>query len=138
LKSNGLDRVAVENDNGELDGFLYLRHLTRKFVSQNYQLSSPIAKIVFKQIRKVTNETVLGLVSRILETDEFVAVVDNANKCIAVISHLDLLDFAAQGSNSVLNDSLSTASKLENISNGTQKMSIHSNGCTANGNAKEN
>lgn len=121
-----------------MDGFLYLRHLTRKFVSQNYQLSSPIAKVVYKQIRKVTNETVLGLVSRILEMDEFVAVVNNANKCIGVISHLDLLNFAAQGSNSVLNDSLSTASKLENISNGTKKVSIHSNGCTANGNAKEN
>lgn len=104
-------------------------------MSQNYQLSSPIAKVVFKQFRKVENNTVLGLASRILEMDEFVAVVDDANKCIGVISHLDLLNFAAQGPNSVGNENSNAASKLENISNGTNKISIHSNGCTANGNS---
>lgn len=82
-------------ENRELQGFLALKHLTKKIVSQNHQFGSSIEKAVFKQFQRVKNDTILGLVARILETDEFVAVVDDANRCIGVITHLDLLSFAA-------------------------------------------
>lgn len=82
-------------ENRELEGFLALKHLTKKIVSQNHQFNSGIEKAVFKQFRRVSSDTILGLVARILEIDEFVAVVDDADRCIGVITHLDLLTFAA-------------------------------------------
>lgn len=81
----------------ELEGVLALKHLTTKVVSQNLQLDQPIEKALFKQFHKVTSDTVLGFVARILETDEFVAVVDSQYHCTAIITHLDLLHFISQG-----------------------------------------
>lgn len=78
-------------------GFLALKHLTKKIVSQNYPLSDSIEKAIFKQFQRVKNDTVLGLVARILEVDEFVAVVDDANRCVGSITHSDLLQFIAKG-----------------------------------------
>lgn len=72
-------------------------------VSQNYQISDSIEKAVFKQFRREKNETSLGLISRILETDDFVAIVDDNDKCIGVITPLDLLTFVSNGSNSLKN-----------------------------------
>lgn len=78
-------------------GFLSLKHLTKKVVSQNYKLTDPIDGAIFKQFRRVTENTILGLVSRILEVDEFVAVI-NATGCpIGVITHMQLLDFISSG-----------------------------------------
>ncbi|XP_055298225.1 cystathionine beta-synthase [Sitodiplosis mosellana] len=98
LKSNGLDRAPVVNSEGKLEGFLALKHLTKKVVSQNYQLANPIDKALFKQFRRVAKDTVLGLVSRILETDEFAAVVDEADRPIGVVTHLDWLNFITDDS----------------------------------------
>lgn len=72
-------------------------------VSQNYRLTDSIEKALFKQFRREKLDTSLGLVSRILETDEFVAVVDDADHCIGVITHLDLLTFVSNGPSSLKN-----------------------------------
>lgn len=76
-------------------GILSLKHLTNKVVSQNYQLNIAIGKAAFTKFRRVKKDTILGLVSRILEIDEFVAIMDEADRCIGIISHLDLLHFVA-------------------------------------------
>lgn len=75
-----------------------MKHLTKKVVSQNYQLSDPITKVIFKQFQRVNKNTILGLVSRILETDDFVAFVDEANHPVGVITHIQLLNFVANNS----------------------------------------
>lgn len=67
--------------------------MTKKVVSQNYQLAEPIDKALFKQFRRVSKDAVLGLVSRILETDEFLVVVDEADRPISTVTHLDWLNF---------------------------------------------
>lgn len=64
-------------------------------MSQDHQFDSGIGKAIFKQFRRVKSDSILGLVARILETDEFVAVVNDDNQCVGVISHLDLLSFAS-------------------------------------------
>ena len=87
----------------ELVGFLSLKHLTKKVVSQNYSLADPINKAIFKQFQRVTEQTILGLVSRILEIDEFVAVVNATGQPIGVITHMQLLDFISNGTKSVKN-----------------------------------
>lgn len=81
-------------------GFLSLKHLTKKVVSQNYQLTEPIDKIIFKLFQRVTEDTILGLVSRILEIDEFVAVVNGMGRSIGVITHMQLLEFISSATKS--------------------------------------
>lgn len=88
-------------NSSELVGFVSLKHLTKKVVSQNYNLNDPIDKAIFKQFRRVTEHTILGLVSRILETDEFVAVVNASGRSIGVITHMHLLEFISNGKKTV-------------------------------------
>lgn len=77
-----------------------MKHLTKKVVSQNFNINDAVEKVVFKQFHKVKNNDKLGLVARILETDEFVAVVDASDHCIGSITHFDLLRFISKGSKS--------------------------------------
>lgn len=86
-----------------MEGVLALKHLTTKVVSQNFQLDQPVEKALYKQFHKVTSDTDLGFVSRILETDEFIAVVDSQFHCTAIITHRDLLHFISKGPNSLKN-----------------------------------
>lgn len=81
--------------------------MTKKVVSQNYQLDDPIEDVVLKKFQRVTKNNVLGLVSRILEIEEFVAVVDEL-ELVGVITHIQLLNFIASSS----------------ISNKTEKLKI--------------
>lgn len=110
----------------KLEGFLALKHLTKKIVSQNYQLNDPIEKALFKQFRRVTQDAVLGLVSRILETDEFVVVVDEADRPISIVTHFDWLNFVAHDSKAASTVG-TTVSKA--VSNGI----VSTNGVQANG-----
>lgn len=72
-----------------------LKYLTKKIVSQNYQLNDSIEKIISNKFYRVTKETNLGLVSRILEIEEFIAVIDETDHPIGVITHIQLLNFIA-------------------------------------------
>lgn len=100
-----------------------MKHLTKKVVSQNYKLADPINKALFKQFQRITKSDSLGLVSRILETDEFVAVVNEANECVSVITHLDLLSFA---------------SKNGKAANGIEKAVLNGNGVHKESNGHSN
>lgn len=76
-----------------------LKHLTKKVVKQNYQVDEPVENVVFKKFERVTRNTVLGLVSRILEIEEFVAVIDeDSARLTGVITHIQLLNFVASAS----------------------------------------
>lgn len=75
------------------EGFLYLKYLTKKIVSQNFKLSDSIESAIFKKFYRVTKTDVLGLVSRILEIEDFVAVVDESDRLIGTITHIELLNF---------------------------------------------
>lgn len=100
LKSNNLQYAPIADANdGTLAGFLSLKDLTKRIVSQNCSTGQSIKQVIFKQFHSVEEESSLGFVARILETDEFVAVVDYANHCIGVITHLNLLNFIALNNN---------------------------------------
>lgn len=102
FKSDGLQHVPIVNEDGTLDGFLNLKDLTKKVVSQNLKLHESIRKAIFKAFRSVTETSTLGLVARILEIDEFVAVLDNANHCTGVITQFNLLNFIAANNKKVI------------------------------------
>lgn len=75
------------------EGILYLKHLTKKIVSQNYRLNEFIEKVIFRKFYRVTQGTHLSLVSRILEIEEFVVVVNEMDRPIGIITHIQLLNF---------------------------------------------
>lgn len=85
----------------KLVGVLTLKHLTKKVVTHNFCLSNPvqnaIEKVILRQFQTAKKDTQLGWAARILEKDEFVAVVDSSDHCIGFITHLDLLSFIAEG-----------------------------------------
>lgn len=114
----------------KLEGFLALKHLTKKVVSQNFKLTDPIDKALFKQFRRVTRDTVLGLVSRILEIDEFVAVVDDADRPVGIVTHLDWLTFVAD-------DSKAANTFGPAVSKTTSNGSVTGNGVQANGHSND-
>lgn len=114
MKTNHLEQVNIVGDGGALKGVLTLAHLTKKVVSMNLQLSSPVETAIFKQFRKVNSDTLLGLVSRILEVDAF-AIVGETNE---VITRMDLLGFLAKGKTAT-NGSNGTTNGATNGSSGT-------------------
>lgn len=71
--------------------------MTQKVVSQNLKLTEPVDKVLFKQFQKVRNDTVLGLIGRILEKDDFVAVLNETGHCTGVINKIDFLTFVSKG-----------------------------------------
>lgn len=87
----------------ELEGVVSLPHLTTKVVSQGFQLNEIVEKAMFKKFHKVTSDTSLGFVSRLLETDEFVVVVDREYHCTGIITHLNLLSFISKGAGNLKN-----------------------------------
>lgn len=102
LKSESLQHVPIVSKDGTLAGFLNLKDLTKKIVSQNYALNQSIGEVIFKQFHSVTVTSTLGFVARILETNDFVAVVDNENRCTGVITHFNLLNFIATNNEKVV------------------------------------
>lgn len=83
-------------DFSTLNGFIDLKYLTKKIVSQNYELEDTVEQAVFQKFYRVKEDTILGLVSRLLETEGFVAVVDSADHVTGIINHLQLLNFISK------------------------------------------
>lgn len=99
-------------------GFLNLKHLTKKVVSQNYKLTDSIDKIIFKQYRCVNEDTIMGLASRILEIDEFLAVKNISGGLVGIITHMQLLDFISSGMKSCISGMKSLTCESEKVTNG--------------------
>lgn len=76
-----------------LVGTVTLALLTKKVVTFNYPLTSSVEGALFKQYRKVPSNTILGLVSRILEIDDFLVV----EEPLSVVTRLDVLKFIQGG-----------------------------------------
>jgi len=93
LAENKLAQIAVVADDGSLQGTVTLAHLTKKIVTFNLQMTSTVETALFKQFRKVPANTNLGLVSRILEIDEFVVV----EEPLSIVSRIDVLGFIKKG-----------------------------------------
>lgn len=67
--------------------------LTKKLVTFNLPLTSTVDAALYKQFRKVPSSTNLGLVSRILEMDDFLIV----EEPLSVVTRLDVLNFVRKG-----------------------------------------
>lgn len=67
--------------------------LTKKVVTFNLSLTSTVESALYKQFRKIPSNTILGLVSRILEVDDFVVV----EEPLSIVTRLDVLNFVKRG-----------------------------------------
>lgn len=72
--------------------------MTRKVISQKYSLNNAIENVIDNKVQRVSNNSILGLVSKILEVAEFAAVVDESNCPTSIITHMQLMDYIANAS----------------------------------------
>lgn len=86
--------VVVDGKNGII-GSVNAATLTTKIVSGNLNLNEPVTRALFKLFRKVEKSANLGLVSRILEKDAFLVVVNEDQTADSVLTQNDFLRFVA-------------------------------------------
>lgn len=92
LRQHRLNHVTVV-ENNQLLGVVTLALLTKKVVSQNFDLNRPVKDALFKQFRTVPANTELGLVSRILEIDDFLVIGGSWD----IVVRSDFLSYVASG-----------------------------------------
>ncbi|GAB0094417.1 Cystathionine beta-synthase [Sergentomyia squamirostris] len=96
LKVQKTEYGVIVDQKGAIKGTATLAELMLKIGNFNINGKDPIERAVFKQFRKITKETTLGLTSRILEKDPFVVIVENkggVEKPVGIITRMDLLSY---------------------------------------------
>lgn len=100
MKENNLDVIPVV-DNGAILGGVTLSNLLSQFVSLNLKQTDPVRKAIYKKTIKITPETHLGKVGRILEVEKFVLVIatekiSGDSVVTGVINHKDFINFISK------------------------------------------
>lgn len=115
MKKQGYDQLPVIDDNETLIGMATMTNLMTMLVNSKVQPNDPISKAIARQFRKVTPDSTLGLVSRILEKDSFVLVVQDQKhlpsnkaqeKTVGLISIIDLLHYITNNNESTSMDAI--------------------------------
>lgn len=108
LTREGFDQVPVVGETGEILGVLTTGHVMSELMRAKAKPSDPVENIVYKQFKTVTLNTKLGLLSRMLDTDHFVLVVQDQRQfegqgkesmkkmIFGIATRIDLLNFIAQ------------------------------------------
>lgn len=65
-----------------VQGMVTMANLMFHMVNGKVQASDPVSKVLYRQFRKIALETSLSKVSKILETDHFVIVVQTQKQCM--------------------------------------------------------
>ncbi|XP_058445428.1 cystathionine beta-synthase-like protein [Malaya genurostris] len=105
MNTHQFHQLPVINNDGTVQGVVYLTNLMGKLVNNSAKPTDPSSRAIFKQFVKVNRECTLGRVSRILEKDPFVIIVDFEEihtsqeqsviqeKLVGVITQRDILNF---------------------------------------------
>lgn len=80
LKANNIDHIPVTDKNGKLTGVATTSHLMNKMLDSSLNLEGPISDALFKKFVKVNVKDTVGKLSRILEKEPFVVVVETKGK----------------------------------------------------------
>ncbi|XP_065083873.1 cystathionine beta-synthase-like [Ochlerotatus camptorhynchus] len=122
MKTNSINQLPVIDNDGSIKGMVHLPNLMGKLLNRLAKPSDPVARAVFKKFVQVERTDCLGHVSRILEQDPFVLVVQKEKKftdgdnfelretVVGIITQRDMLDFL---------------SISENVVNGFEKLNLH-------------
>lgn len=96
MAKENVSQVVVVDEQGSVFGSVSSAVLMPKVMSGNVALSEPVTRALYKLFRRVNKATELGLLSRILEKDSFVVVLDDDNVSpAAVLTQTDLLTYVA-------------------------------------------
>ncbi|CAG0901228.1 unnamed protein product [Darwinula stevensoni] len=117
MDSNGFDQLPVVDEAGEVKGMVTLGNLMAKLLAGKVEPQSPVAEVLYKQFHKITMDTTLVHLTRILDKDHFALVV-HQQQCFrdkstvtskevitGIVSQIDLLSYitseekAAQATN---------------------------------------
>lgn len=76
LRSENMDQIPIVDDDGQLQGMAQVNFLVNKILDLTLNPSDAIEKALYKKFIKVTSDTSVGRLSRILEKEAYVVVVD--------------------------------------------------------------
>lgn len=76
MRKEGFDQLPVVEVGGTLRGMVRLGNLISQMVSSKVLPTDPVEKALYRQFRKIKSSATLGQLSRILERDQFVVVVE--------------------------------------------------------------
>jgi len=104
MQREGYDQLPIVDMEGLIQGVVTLGLLTAKMVSSKIEVSSPVSSTLYTQFRKITLDTTLGRLSRILDRDHFALVVhtqrlyiegsvQEKEVCIGIVTQIDLLTY---------------------------------------------
>lgn len=109
MQREGYDQLPVVDKEGEIQGVITLGALMSKLVNGKVESSSPVSRSLYSQFRKITLDTNLGKLSRILDRDHFALVVhtqrlymeysvQEKEVCIGIVTQIDLLTYITKHS----------------------------------------
>ncbi|XP_043274434.1 cystathionine beta-synthase [Venturia canescens] len=98
LESEKLERIPITSDNF-IKGLVTLHTLMSRLIAGSVKKSDPATEVIQRQFLKVCRMTTLARLSRILETDAFVVVVDEHDHghFIGLVTQKDLFNFISKG-----------------------------------------
>lgn len=99
LKEKCVAQLPVLDTNGSLMGMITSRILTQKLMNKFVEMSDSISKAVELKYYKVDQDCNLGLLSRILEIEQFVLITNGNGKkeqVRGIVTNVDFLHFVSQ------------------------------------------
>ncbi|KAG5878228.1 hypothetical protein JTB14_009207 [Gonioctena quinquepunctata] len=103
MKKLGVDQLPVVGQNGGVVGIVGVQNLVNKVISGDLKANDDISKCIDRLYPKVPKSANIGLVSRILEKEPYVMIVDvegtgptKVNKPVGIVTAVDLLQFIQQ------------------------------------------
>jgi len=101
LKSSHIQQLLV-TDKKEMyvKGIVTLDALLSNLISGTVNRNDCAEKTMIKQFTKITASTTLGKVSRILEKEPYVVVVNDDDTLIGLLSRIDIFNFITKDDNS--------------------------------------
>lgn len=101
MKKQGIDQIPVE-DKGVVIGMATITNLMSLMINNKVQANDPISKAINKKFIRVTPDSILGLVARVLEKEPFVLVTSRdaatpqKETINGIVTNIDLLNYITQ------------------------------------------
>lgn len=99
FKDTKVQQFLVTNDETHVTGIVTSSALFSSMISGVTKQTDHAEKVMIKQFTKVATSTTLGKLSRILETEPFVIVLNNDNTLFGIIKQSDIFNFITKSDN---------------------------------------